>query len=196
VKENLSAHQLRQAAESVVIALACMGSTAAFAEIVRRHQNRVRNFMHRLCHHPDEAEDLAQQAFLKAWTSIRQLRTPAAFHAWLNRIMVSIWLEESRRKKLDMTEWDARTSLQAPEASPGKRIDLDGALAKLSAPMRLCVVLSYNNGLSHQEISDVTNMPLGTVKANISRGAAKLRELLSDYSKLDRGYGHAGWAGT
>jgi RNA polymerase sigma-70 factor (ECF subfamily) len=49
--------------------------------------------------------------------------------------------------------------------------------------MRLCVVLAYNDGLSHQEISDTTNIPLGTVKANISRGAAKLRELLSDYWK-------------
>jgi DNA-directed RNA polymerase specialized sigma24 family protein len=53
--------------------------------------------------------------------------------------------------------------------------------------MRLCIVLSYNDGLSHQEISDATNMPIGTVKANIARGAAKLRELLSDYRKSNRG---------
>ena len=101
MKENLSAFRLIQAAESVVIALACTGDIQAFEEIVRRCQNRVRSFMHRLCNHPDLAEDLAQQVFLKAWKSIRQLRAPGAFHGWLNRIMVSIWLEEVRRRKLD-----------------------------------------------------------------------------------------------
>ena len=50
--------------------------------------------MRRLCHHPDLADDLAQQVFLKAWKSIRQLRSPAAFYAWLKKIMISVWLQE------------------------------------------------------------------------------------------------------
>jgi len=58
--------------------------------------------------------------------------------------------------------------------------------------MRLCVVLAYNDGLSHQQIADATGMPLGTIKSNISRGSAKLRELLSDYRKSDQGYCDAG----
>jgi RNA polymerase sigma-70 factor, ECF subfamily len=137
--------------------------------------------MHRLNHNPDLAEDLAQQVFLKAWKSIHQLKAPGAFHGWLNKIAVSTWLEDVRRKKLDVVELDESIDLEAHKESLGERIDLNAALAQLPATMRLCVVLAYNNGLSHQEISDATNMPLGTVKANISRGAAKLRVLLSDY---------------
>ena len=137
--------------------------------------------MHRLSHNPDLAEDLAQQVFLKVWKSIHQLKAPGAFYGWLNKIAVSIWLEDARRKKLDIVELDESMELAAHREAPGKRIDLDAALAQLPATMRLCVVLAYNDGLSHQEISDATSIPLGTVKANIFRGAAKLRALLSDY---------------
>ena len=184
MKENLSAFQLIQAAESVVIALACTGDVQAFEEIVRRCQNRVRSFMHRLCNHPDLAEDLAQQVFLKVWKSIRQLRAPGAFHGWLHRIMVSIWLEEVRRRKLDVAEWDESVPLEAPREAPGERIDLDKALAQLPSPMRLCVVMAYNDGLSHQEIADADEtFPWERLRSNISRGAEKMRALLSDYRK-------------
>lgn len=183
MKKRLPAPPLSQAAEAVLIALACAGETPAFGEIVKRYQNRVRNFMRRLCNNPDLADDLAQQAFLKAWKSIRQLRSPAAFYGWLKKIMVSIWLEDIRRNKLDFTDSDEPDQSEAYNSPAGAKIDLDAALVQLSPLMRICVVLAYNEGLSHQEISDVTDIPLGTVKSNISRGAAKLRILLSDYRK-------------
>ena len=192
MSEHLSAFQLSQADESVVVALSCGGDDQAFAELVRRCQRRVRSFMHRLCNHPDHAEDLAQQVFLKVWKSIRQLRAPGAFHGWLNKIMISIWMEEVRRRKLKTAELDETVELEAPKTSPGERIDLDAALAQLSPPMRLCVVLAYNDSLSHQEISDATGIPLGTVKANISRGAAKMRTMLSDYEESGGRCSHAG----
>ncbi len=183
MKKPLSASQLSQAAESVIIALACAGDVPAYAEIVKRYQIRIRNFMRRLCNHPDLADDLAQQVFLKAWRSIQQLRSPAAFSGWLKKVMVSVWLEDMRRNKLDFVDWDESESQVSYNGSPGKRIDLDSALARLPATVRLCIVLAYNDGLSHQEISDVTDLPLGTVKSNISRGAAKMRAMLSDYRK-------------
>ena len=99
------------------------------------------------------------------------------------KITVSVWLQEVRRNKLDFTDWDESDTSQKHIRSPGKKIDLDAALARLPAPMRLCLVLAYNDGLSHQEISDLTEIPLGTVKSNISRGAAKMRAMLSDYRK-------------
>ena len=192
MKDKLSAHQLGQAADSVVITFARAGDNEAFAEIVRRCQKRVRNFMRRLCHHSDLAEDLSQQVFLKVWRSLRQLQTPVAFHGWLNRIMVSTWLEEVRRNKLNIAELDESVDLEAPRNAPGERVDLDTALAQLPPAMRLCVVLAYNDGMSHPEIADATGLPLGTVKANVSRGAAKLRSLLSDYGTADRGCRYAG----
>jgi RNA polymerase sigma-70 factor (ECF subfamily) len=139
--------------------------------------------MHRLCNRPDLADDLAQQVFLKAWKSMGQLRAPGAFHGWLHRIMISIWMEELRRRKLDFGEWDESAAVVAPGESPGERVDLDRALAQLPGAMRLCVVLAYNDGLSHQEIADLTGIPLGSVKSHIFRGAEKMRSLLSDYRK-------------
>lgn len=183
MKEHLTASELSQAAELVVIALACAKDPDAFAEIVRRCHHRVRSFMHRLCNRSDLADDLAQQVFLKVWKSIPQLRDPKAFYGWLHKIMVSVWLEEIRRNKLDTAELSESLLLEAHREIPGKRIDLDAALAQLSPHMRLCIVLAYNNGLSHQEIADVTGMPLGTVKANISRGVSRMRVMLSDYRK-------------
>jgi RNA polymerase sigma-70 factor (ECF subfamily) len=97
--------------------------------------------------------------------------------------MVSAWLEDVRRNKLGFIDWDESERLEAHNSHAGTKIDLDAALSQLSPPVRLCVVLAYNEGLSHQEISDVTDIPLGTVKSNISRGSAKLRPLLSDCRK-------------
>jgi RNA polymerase sigma-70 factor, ECF subfamily len=184
VGKQLSATQLSQADEFVVIALACTKDPDAFAEIVRRCQNRVRNFLRRLCKNSDQADDLAQSVFLKAWKSIHQLRIPGAFYGWLNKIMISTWLEDIRRNKLDMTEFDESIILNAQREATGERMDLDAALAQLPPPVRLCLVLAYNDGLSHQEISDATDMPLGTVKSNITRGTAKLKVLLSEYRNI------------
>ena len=142
--------------------------------------------MRYLCRHPDEGDDLAQQVFVKAWRSIGQLRTPAAFDGWLKKIMVTTWLEEKRRNKI---AYDGERDLDAnpsPNESPKKKIDLDSALARLPAAMRLSVVLAYYNGMTHQEIASMTEIPLGTVKSNISRGSARLRELLYGYRERRR----------
>ena len=147
--------------------------------------------MRRVCNHPDMADDLAQQVFLKVWKSISRLKTPGAFYGWLRKIMVSTWLEEVRRNKLETAELDENAEWEARKTLPGERIDLDAALGQLSPTMRLCVVLAYNDGMSHQEISDVTGFPLGTVKANISRGVAKLKSLLSDYNESEGMSSHA-----
>jgi RNA polymerase sigma-70 factor (ECF subfamily) len=62
-----------------------------------------------------------------------------------------------------------------------RQLDLDAALAQLPRDVRLCVALAYSEGMSHAEISRLTAMPLGTVKSHITRGSARLRELLHDY---------------
>jgi RNA polymerase sigma-70 factor, ECF subfamily len=183
VSRNLSVLELGKADNLMVIALAMAKDRLAFDEVVKRFQSRVRGFMHRLCNKPDLADDLAQQAFLKAWNSISQLKNPGAFYGWLNRVMVTVWIGEVRRRKLEIIELDESAIVEAPRQTPGERVDLDAALSQLPAAMRLCLVLAYNNGLSHQEIADSTNIPLGTVKTNISRGTARLRVLLSDYRK-------------
>jgi RNA polymerase sigma-70 factor, ECF subfamily len=172
---------LASAAEATVITLACTGDPLAFEELVRRRQSHVRNFMHYLCRRTSERDDLAQQVFLTAWRSIRHLRSPVAFDSWLRRIMVTTWLEAVRRNKLDFANEQSLAENTAGDDSTAERLDLNSALAELAPPMRLCVVLAYEVGMTHEEICDVTDMPLGTVKSNINRGSQRLRELLSAY---------------
>ena len=135
---------------------------------------------------PALADDLAQQAFLLAWKSIRTLKSPAAFGAWLRKLAVNCWLQQARARKPEVALDEA--SLAEGQRVEGQwvstvaeRLDLDGALARLPPDARLCVVLAYSEGMSHAEISETTAMPLGTVKSHIARGAARLRELLQAY---------------
>jgi RNA polymerase sigma-70 factor (ECF subfamily) len=95
--------------------------------------------------------------------------------------MVTTWLAEARRGKVSTTSETDPAEVAVHHDSTAARMDLDTALSTLQPDMRLCVVLAYSEGLSHPEIVSLTDMPLGTVKSHISRGAARLREILADY---------------
>ena len=181
MESRLSVADLNQAADPLVIALACAGDDRAFAEIVKRRHARVRKFMYHLCRQPSLGDDLAQQVFLTAWRSLPRLRAAAAFDGWLKRIMITTWLEEVRRDKLEFAREPEEADFGSHRETTAERMDLDAALARLTPQARLCVVLAYDEGLSHPEIAALTGMPVGTVKSHISRGAARLRELLAEY---------------
>ncbi len=168
--------------EAFLISLARSGDRGAFEEVVRRRQSPIRNLMRRCCNDDTLADDLAQQVFLKVWLNIRKLRKASAFNAWLKRLAISVWLQHIRKKDaLRGADEFAGTELpQHDSASVG--MDLDHALATLSNPVRLCVVLSYHEGMSHREIAEMTDMPLGTVKSHIRIGAQRLQQILSAYS--------------
>jgi RNA polymerase sigma-70 factor (ECF subfamily) len=139
--------------------------------------------MYHLCREPWLGDDLAQQVFLTAWRSLGQLRAAAAFDGWLKQIMIRTWLDEVRRHKLRLTDELEPESMGSCHDAAAEQMDLDAALAKLPADVRLCVVLAYSEGMSHPEIAHVTSLPLGTVKSHITRGAARLRDMLSDYAR-------------
>ena len=170
---------LGDASEPAVVALAMNGDDAAFGELVRRRQDPIRQLLRRLTRNPALADDLAQQAFVTAWKSIRTLRSPAAFGAWLRKVAVNCWLQWARAQKQEVALNEAAEGGWVPTVT--ERLDLDGALATLPRDARLCVVLAYSEGMSHAEISDSTSIPLGTVKSHIARGAARLREILQGY---------------
>jgi RNA polymerase sigma factor (sigma-70 family) len=185
VESRLPVAELKQAPDSMVIALACAGDASAFIELLRRRQGRVRKFMYHLCRQSDLGDDLAQQVFITAWRSLDQLRTAAAFDGWLKRIMVTTWLEEVRRGRIDTTGEVDLAELGSRRDATDERLDLDAALATLEPGARLCVVLAYSEGHSHPQIVALTGLPLGTVKSHIARGAARLRQILSAYGGRD-----------
>jgi RNA polymerase sigma factor (sigma-70 family) len=181
-----------QAAEAAVVALAMNGDRAAFNELVRRRQSWLRNLLRRLCRDPALADDLAQQAFLRAWRSLPTLRSVTAFGAWLRRLAINTWFAHLRTTAPPAVPLE-NLELSAPiaVASTAARLDLDLALAELSREERLCVVLAYDEGMSHGEVSAMTGLPLGTVKSHIRRGGQRLRLLLAAYQP-DKDHAHAG----
>ncbi len=169
-------------AEALIVAFARDGDDKAFAELIRRRQSSIRNMMRRLSGDDALADDLAQQVFMKGWKNIHRLKQAGAFGGWLKRVAISIWLEHLRKRDAlrstrELVEVDLATS-----PSPGVGLDLDRALATLSEPERLCVVLSYHAGMSHREIAELTDLPLGTTKSHIARGTKRLRHYLAPYN--------------
>ena len=167
--------------EALIVQLASRGDRDAFAELVRRRQPWIRNLMRRFASDPTLADDLSQRAFLKAFRNIRSLKDPLAFAAWLKKIAVNEWISHQRRSAREWSVDYVEGDLPAPETTPAIGLDLDAALATLPDPVRLCIVLSYHERLSHSEIAELTGLAAGTVKSHIRRGSQRLRELLSAY---------------
>ena len=178
----LKRDQYAEAPDVLLAGLARTGDRGAFAQLVRRHQLWIRNLMRRCCNDRTLADDLSQQVFMKAWQKITQLQRPGHFQGWLKRIAINAWLEHARQHDPLHRASDHEVS-ERPQASNdgGMAMDLDQALLQLSGPVRLCVVLSYHDGMTHPEIAAVTGLPLGTVKSHVRRGTERLRKLLSAY---------------
>ncbi len=167
--------------EVLVVGLARTGDRDAFAELVRRKQSWLRGLMRRLCNDSALADDLAQQALLQVWRDIAKLRDPHKFDAWLRRLAMNVWHQHLRRADplAHAQDVDEAPPQEASDSVVG--FDLDRALAALTPEQRTCIVLSYHEGLSHGEIADATETPLGTVKSHIRRGTERLKNLMAAY---------------
>lgn len=177
---------LGKSPEALLVSMARKGDRDAFAELVRRREAWVRTLLLRCCNDATLADDLAQLAFLQAWKTIGQLRRASRFGPWLKRLTINTWLQHIRRND-PLRHADEDTDVvNSTEDSTGVGMDLDEALATLKEHVRLCVVLSYHEGMTHDEISDFTGMPPGTVKSHIRRGTKRLQELLAAYAEAPR----------
>lgn len=157
------------------------GSDHAFARLVDAHGQAVRNFLRRVCTHTDEADDLAQEAFLTAWTKLARLKDPSKFQSW---VMGIAWRKaktrtrSAARSRARETEWAEAGEANISRPDPDKAIALRQALAELAPDARAALALCLGTGLSHGEAADVLSLPLGTVKSHITRGRARLAEIL------------------
>ena len=165
----------------LLVGLARSGDRGAFAELVNRRQIWIRNLMRRCCGDVTLADDLAQQVFLKAWQKIPSLQQPRRFAGWLKRLAINEWLQYVRKNDpLRQAEKESDKS-EPRTGSTSLVLDLDRALATLPDDVRLCIVLSYHEGMTHDEVAEFTRIPLGTVKSHIRRGSKRLQEELAAY---------------
>ena len=172
---------LGKSPEALLVTMARRGDRDAFAELVRRREAWMRTLLLRCCNNHALAEDLAQQAFIQAWRTIGQLRLASRFGPWLKRLAVNTWLQHVRRNDPLRDASDETDTGSSQENTAGISMDLDRALATLKEPVRLCIVLSYHEGMTHDEIAGFTNLPVGTVKSHIRRGTKKLQQALNEY---------------
>lgn len=154
----------------------------AFGELARRHQGVVRGMLARMTRNRALAEDLAQDAFLKAFQKIGTFTGAGSFRGWLCRVAYTEFLQ-ARRKRVaverTMERFKSEQERDAGGADRGDILDLDRALSALSEDERACVVLCYACGMSHAEAAQATGMPLGTVKSHVNRGREKMRTLMA-----------------
>ncbi len=164
----------------LVIKVVSAQDTAAFGELVRRHQSQVRNFLRKLAGDVTLADDLAQDCFMHAWDKLQTFSGRGTFIGWLLKVAYTTFLQSKRKSKryaeiLEEAGHVADLESVSHTTWSGETTDLDKFLAVLSEEERAIIVMSYACGLSHREISDATDMPVGTVKSVIFRGKQKIR---------------------
>lgn len=178
------------------------GETAAFEMLVVKYQRRIERLISRMVRDPDLVQDVAQETFIRAYRAIAQFRGESAFYTWLYRIAINTAkkaLVELKRDPLVSESSLGRgddgdeTSRVENELSDGETPEallaskeiaaaVNAAIEALSEDLRQAITLREIEGLSYEEISDVMNCPIGTVRSRIFRAreaiAARLRPLL------------------
>lgn len=169
--------------------LATAGDRAAFDVLVRRHGGVVRGLVRRMGAQPALADDMAQDAFVAAFTGIANYRGEGSFGAWVCRIAARTYVRHVRHEfRYALT--DEPPEGEAVDPDPGLSMDLDAALQTLSPAERLCVSLCSGTGMSHPEAAELLKMPLGTVKSHVKRGLDKLRLRLTGPEDANRSVPH------
>ncbi len=168
--------------DQYLVALAVASQdTAAFGELIRRHQSQVRNFLRKLTAGSiDEADDLAQECFLHAWDKLQTYSGRGSFIGWLLKVAYTTFLQSKRKSKryaevLDEAGHVADLESRSYTEDTEEVSDLDKLLAVLTEEERAIMVMSYACGLSHREIGDATGLPVGTLKSVFFRGKEKIR---------------------
>lgn len=158
--------------------LTAAGDQAAFAALMRRHGPLVRGLVRRMGAQGATADDIAQDAFMAAYTGIGNYRGEGSFGGWVCRIAGRIYVRKARHElRYQLTDEPIETDAQAGP-DPGLLMDLDAALKTLSPAERLCVSLCSGAGYAHPEAAELLQIPLGTVKSHVKRGLDKLRQRL------------------
>jgi RNA polymerase sigma-70 factor, ECF subfamily len=166
--------------EAALVRAARHGDREAFMQLVRVHQAGVRAFAHGLLGDRVLAEDIAQEAFLRAWRGLGAFRGDAAFATWLYAIARRVALDEIRRPALRTVPVDEAAALADRRGGdPVLRGDLERALGALDPAQREAFLLVVVLGLSYQEVGAMTGCPVGTVASRVFRARARLAAALS-----------------
>jgi RNA polymerase sigma-70 factor (ECF subfamily) len=174
--------------EASLIRRAQKGVHDAFAILVDEHQRYVYNLALRVVRDENEALDLTQETFVRAWTALPNFRGQSQFRTWLYRIVTNLCynrLPDLRRSLNDLGDDVMDDIPESTFDTPAREVEsnetiryLQHAIENLDAKYRLLITLRYQNELSYEEIASTLNLPLGTVKTGIFRAKEQLRKSL------------------
>jgi len=184
--------------EEVLIKLAKEGDKLAFSKLIRKYQNVVFNLLYRLI--PDEFDinDIAQDIWIKVYQSISNFKGNSSFKTWLNKIAINTYYDKLRKKgyieevSIDEEDEDGNKIFDVPDSSliPEDIVldnewqnFLEDKIKKLPEKYKVMIIMREVQNLSYEEISNVMNMSVGTVKSRLARAREKLISDLAEYFK-------------
>ncbi len=183
--------------ERELIARARGGDRLALRELVDLHKDRLYAFIWRMVRDHHDAEDICQEAFLKAFASFDTFLSEYRFSTWLFTIGYRVCLNQLRRKRSVGGEMDLASMASADDESPTALLESEeagrvremvwSAVDKLTAPQRATVLLFYRHELGCHEIARILQLPPATVKSHLHRARARLRSLLEPVAQEDWG---------
>jgi len=187
--------QLANSGDEELVALAQQGDRRAFEELIERHKQKAYHIAFGFTRDREEAKDLSQDAFLKAFIYLKNFDGRSSFYTWFYRIVVNVCLDYKRRaKRTSAGEFDETIESQMePSHNPARPLapeqhvlakqlsrEVDAALQKLPAKQRMAFILKNNQGLSIKEIAATMETAEGTVKVHLHRAVTTLRQSLAE----------------
>jgi len=179
--------------DGALVEAAASGSREAFDELVRRHQSAIVTLVRALTGDGDDAEDLAQEVFVRAWRSLRGFRGDSAFRTWLHRVAINVVRTSHTRRTRLMRIFVPSGGMRDEDAPPPEAVDaeepvdtalarrqiVERALATLPDDLRLAVTLRDLQGMDYKDIAAALGVPMGTVESRIFRARQRLKPLLA-----------------
>lgn len=170
--------------EHAWIARAKMGDEAAFRWLLARYRERTVRLAARVLRRPQEAEDVAQEAFIRAFRNVRSFRGEGQFYTWLYPIVVRLCLDRQRLARWSAEVPDTLLLGKEEAGTTGEDVEsrllVETLLARLSPPMRAALVLREMEGLEYEEIARALDIPVGTVRSRLNAARAQFRVLYID----------------
>lgn len=186
---------IRTPTDNELIDQTLRGDNAAFGQLVRRYQDRLFHSLHHLCGGSEDALDVAQDAFVQAYSKLSTFQRTSAFYTWLYRIAFNLFVTRKRRTRSHLS-LDAGREVGAdpvdPAADPTAGLArqfraerVRQALAGLTEEHRQVIVLREMEGWSYDKIAELIGLPVGTVRSRLHRARIEMRDLLRDMVEED-----------
>jgi RNA polymerase sigma-70 factor (ECF subfamily) len=191
----MMANLLAEAGDEELVLQTKQGGRRAFEELVERYKKKAFRVAYDFTRNREEAKDLSQEAFLRAYTHIKGFDGQSTFATWFHRILINVCIDHHRRRKKAVHEpledtAEILTSVQgmsSPAPVPDRAVmarqvsmRIEAALAKLPINQRTAFILRTHHHMSIREVAQVMDAAEGTVKAHLHRAVTALRNLLAD----------------